>query len=69
MTSPCPHDWEDFESSGWICGCGEYNEEVLHCISCGNCPPWGCGEDHDNLDVDDYPEDYEDFDPDEDYYQ
>lgn len=26
----------------WMCGCGNYQEDGLHCSACGNEPPWGC---------------------------
>ncbi len=39
----CPQD-EDLEGfdSGWLCGCGAYNEHDFHCDFCGAEPPWGC---------------------------
>lgn len=27
----------------WLCSCGSYIEDGLHCELCGSEPPWGCG--------------------------
>ena len=26
----------------WLCNCGNYIEDGLHCPLCGHEPPWGC---------------------------
>ena len=26
----------------WLCWCGNFQEDGLHCDLCGNEPPWGC---------------------------
>lgn len=45
---PAPKGAEDREQEGeekedgWLCQCGNYQENGLHCSSCGNQPPWGC---------------------------
>ena len=43
------HEWEwtAFEwwsepNLDWLCICGHYQEDGLHCDSCGREPPWGC---------------------------
>lgn len=28
--------------AGWLCRCGTWNEEDIHCIGCHAEPPWGC---------------------------
>lgn len=53
----------DYESAGWICNCGHWVVEDLHCTVCGNPPPWGCDCSFCNdfkTDIDDYWEDAED---------
>ena len=30
------------ESRAWLCVCGHYQEDDLHCSYCGAEPPWGC---------------------------
>ncbi|KPL06997.1 hypothetical protein AMJ85_09895 [candidate division BRC1 bacterium SM23_51] len=27
---------------GWLCGCGNWIDDGLHCPNCGCEPPWGC---------------------------
>ena len=27
---------------GWLCTCGNYQEDDFHCSECGAEPPWGC---------------------------
>ena len=34
-------DDEDF-SQAWLCNCGDYIEDGLHCPICGHEPPWDC---------------------------
>jgi hypothetical protein len=29
-------------SQGWLCWCGHWQDDGLHCELCGNEPPWGC---------------------------
>jgi len=47
---------------GWLCLCGNWQEDEFHCSVCGSEPPWGCDcSDHDDdyIDSDDYyPSDY-----------
>lgn len=33
------HD-DDWQS--WLCECGAYIEDGMHCRGCGREPPWGC---------------------------
>lgn len=35
-------DDEYIESDCWLCACGNYIEDGLHCGLCGAEPPWGC---------------------------
>lgn len=28
---------------GWLCSCGNWQDDPLHCNECGNSPSWGCG--------------------------
>lgn len=30
------------EFEGWLCNCGHWEDEPLHCSCCGAEPPWGC---------------------------
>jgi len=64
----CSPMCEDLQYA-WLCVCGHYQEDGLHCDRCGHEPPWGCdcswcneryaegGDDWDYVD-DDYWEDY-----------
>jgi len=27
---------------GWLCDCGHFQDDDLHCDNCGREPPWGC---------------------------
>jgi hypothetical protein len=46
------------EQNGWLCQCGNWIEDGLHCPMCGMEPPWGCGcsycEDRDDEEHEDY---------------
>lgn len=63
---------QEYEDSlCWLCNCGNWIEDGLHCQCCNAQPPWGCpcswcdGEDrdYDDLDYDDMDQfDYEDYD-------
>ena len=33
---------EQFGNYAWLCWCGHYQEDGLHCEYCGGDPPWGC---------------------------
>ena len=38
-------DWEYYKwlfDPGWLCRCGHWQDDGLHCSCCGNEPPWGC---------------------------
>lgn len=50
-------------SQHWLCMCGNYIEDGLHCDECGGEPPWGCDcSMHDAEDEDDFSySDLEDF--------
>lgn len=38
-----PEPTEDFDDSEcWLCGCGAFITDGLHCSTCGGEPPWGC---------------------------
>jgi hypothetical protein len=56
---------------GWLCTCGNWQDDDFHCEVCGEDPPWGCDCDACNVsryDDDDDPfddEDEEDFDDEE----
>lgn len=32
----------DDDSQSWLCDCGAYIEDGMHCRNCGREPPWGC---------------------------
>lgn len=32
----------DHNPNAWLCNCGNYIEDGLHCEDCGASPPWGC---------------------------
>lgn len=33
---------DEEESDAWLCDCGHYQDDGLHCDVCGREPPWGC---------------------------
>jgi hypothetical protein len=37
-------DWKDDDPCGdhWMCSCGNFVEDGMHCDICGCEPPWGC---------------------------
>jgi hypothetical protein len=35
-------DYDYDGSQAWLCVCGHYQEDGLHCECCGAEPPWGC---------------------------
>lgn len=35
-------DDETIEPTGWICDCGHWQDNDMHCSVCGAQPPWGC---------------------------
>ena len=55
---PLPEPPPDIE--GWICGCGNIQDDEFHCDTCGAEPPWGCPCDmHDDLETEEAEEDDE----------
>ncbi len=34
--------WGHPEEFGWLCACGHFQGDDLHCDGCGQEPPWGC---------------------------
>lgn len=47
MEDDCISNNDFEESGGWVCdSCGLFNADDYHCLSCGRCPPNGCGMDH-----------------------
>ncbi len=45
----------------WLCVCGHYQTDGMHCACCGNEPPWGCDCGEHNDDDDDGEDDDHDF--------
>lgn len=41
---------DDDSCEMWCCPCGLLVDGTIHCPSCGACPPWGCGMDHEEED-------------------
>jgi hypothetical protein len=37
-----PADDPGVADPSWLCHCGHYQEDGLHCDCCGAEPPWGC---------------------------
>lgn len=35
-------DDDDDPNLHWLCDCGNFIENGLHCPACGREPPWGC---------------------------
>lgn len=35
-------DDESGAGEGWLCDCGNFQEDGWHCTNCGAQPPWGC---------------------------
>lgn len=48
------------EATGWLCGCGNFQDDGFHCDECLAEPPWGCDCSFCDVDVG---EDFEDDDP------
>jgi hypothetical protein len=40
------------DSDSWLCQCGNWQENGLHCSVCGLEPPWGCWCDEHDEDAD-----------------
>ena len=52
--------WDDEDDDEpWLCGCGQYITNGLHCSSCGNEPPWGCPCSMCSEPAGEYPEEWE----------
>lgn len=59
---------EERSRNSWLCDCGNWIEDGLHCEMCGREPPWGCpcswcqdryGDEDGDFD-DGYPDDFND---------
>lgn len=50
-------------SPGWLCDCGNWQEDDFHCADCGALPPWGCDCSFCDCPEDECDEDDDDLDP------
>jgi hypothetical protein len=58
------------ETAAWLCNCGHYQEDGLHCSNCGAEPPWGCDcsfcdDVRSRMSDDEWAEDYDGYDADD----